>query len=36
MKFLASFALSEGRYFSTLGSVRRSLSMPSSKEDPSS
>mmetsp|Transcript_29385 Transcript_29385/g.94344 ORF Transcript_29385/g.94344 Transcript_29385/m.94344 type:complete len:223 (+) Transcript_29385:3871-4539(+) len=32
MKVRASFALSDGRYLSTLGSVRRSLSMPSSKE----
>mmetsp|Transcript_5023 Transcript_5023/g.18749 ORF Transcript_5023/g.18749 Transcript_5023/m.18749 type:complete len:230 (+) Transcript_5023:3463-4152(+) len=30
MKFRASAALSEGRYFSTLGSVLTSLSMPSS------
>ena len=31
MKLRASCALSEGRYLSTLGSVRTSLSMPSSK-----
>ena len=34
MKERASLALSEGRYFNTLGSVRSSLSMPSSKEEP--
>mmetsp|Transcript_16525 Transcript_16525/g.36615 ORF Transcript_16525/g.36615 Transcript_16525/m.36615 type:complete len:221 (-) Transcript_16525:435-1097(-) len=36
MKERASLALSEGRNLSTLGSVRSSLSMPSSNEEPSS
>jgi hypothetical protein len=34
MKDLASLALSEGKNFKTFGKVRRSLSIPSSKEDP--
>mmetsp|Transcript_24794 Transcript_24794/g.37897 ORF Transcript_24794/g.37897 Transcript_24794/m.37897 type:complete len:237 (+) Transcript_24794:3521-4231(+) len=36
MKVRASAALSLGKNFNTLGRVRRSLSIPSSKEDPSS
>merc|ERR1719409_1689512 len=36
MKLFASLALSPGRYLSTFGSVRSSLSMASSKDDPSS
>jgi hypothetical protein len=36
MKFLASFALSEGRNLSTFGKVLKSLSIPSSNEEPSS
>mmetsp|Transcript_24874 Transcript_24874/g.51405 ORF Transcript_24874/g.51405 Transcript_24874/m.51405 type:complete len:214 (+) Transcript_24874:168-809(+) len=35
MNDLASLALSPGRYLSTFGSVRRSLSMPSSNDEPS-
>lgn len=36
MKLRASFALSEGKYFRTFGSVRSNFSMPSSNDEPSS